>query len=139
MKYTMKLEDDMVKASTTLRASRKAILKICKAVNRKKFREAQGFVARLTEHESSIDGKFHDKAAEGVLGLLGSLENNARQKKVDLATARLQISAHHGPKLMHGRRRSRHGTLLKNAHVQAVLVPAKKEEQAKSEEKKKEK
>ena len=137
MKYSMKLNEETVAASTTLRASPKAILKICKAVNRKKFREAQGFVARLTEHESSIDGKFHDKAAEGILGLLGGLENNARQKRVDLATARLQISAHMGPKLLHGRRRSRHGTLLKNAHVQAVLVPAKTAEPAKAEEKKK--
>lgn len=128
MKYAMKIDEGAVTACTTMRASQKALLKVCKAINRKEFKEAHDFMKRLTAHEKGIEGKFHDKAAEGVLELLEGLEENAKRRKIEPSDARLHISVHQGPKLMRGRRRRRHGTIMKNTHVQAVLVPAKAKE-----------
>lgn len=131
----MNPKEKLAVASTTLDASPKTAQTICKKINRKGFAEAKAFVAKLTSHDVSIDHKFHDTAADGILRLLEGLEGNARQKKVSHEGAKLMISVHMGPKMMRARRRRRHGMLMKNAQVQAVLLPRKVKE-AKKEEKK---
>ncbi|MFH0829620.1 MAG: hypothetical protein V1887_00465 [Candidatus Aenigmatarchaeota archaeon] len=128
MEYAMKTTKEMAIASTTLRASPKTVLKICRALNRKQFAVAQAFTDKLVAHEVSMDGKFHDKAAEGLRQFLREVENNAKQKKLEPKEMKLMISMHQAPKMMRGRRRRRHGMLMKNAHVQAVLVPVQKKE-----------
>ncbi len=120
MGYAIKKSE--VKASTTMRASHTASLKIARSVNGKRFAEAKKFVSSLASHGRNLDGKFHDKAAEGIVKLLDCLESNARQKKVAAEGLNLMISVHKGPKLMRGRRRRRHGMAMKNTRVQAVLV-----------------
>ncbi len=137
MKYSIKTTDEMVRASTTMQASNKSLQDICRKINRMEFGKAKSFMTKVTRHEASIGGKFHDKAAEGLLEFMGGLENNARQEKAEPSGMKLMISVHQGPKMMRGRRRRRHGTLMKNTHVQAVLMPAKKERENKAEAKEK--
>lgn len=128
MDYAMKITKEMATASTTLRASPKAVMKICKVLNRKQFGIAQAFMTKLVDHEVNMDGRYHDKAAAGIQLLLDGIETNAKNRKMEPVKMKLMISMHHAPKMMRGRRRRRHGMLLKNAHVQAVLVPIQKKE-----------
>jgi len=128
MNYALNSKEKLAVASTTLDASPKTAKVICKQINRKSFAEAKIFMNKLVEHDVSIDGKFHNTAAEGILRLLGGLETNARHKKTLHEGAKLMISAHMGPKMMRGRRKRRFGMLMKNASVQAILMPGKPKE-----------
>jgi ribosomal protein L22 len=129
MKYSMQKAE--ARANTTLRASYRASLSVARAINRKGFKEASEWLTALTKHEANIDGKFHDKAAEGMLKLLHGLEKNARQSKLEPDSMKLIISAHKGPSLARGRRRRNFGLKMKSTHLQAVLVNIEKKEGAK--------
>jgi len=132
MKYAMQKAE--ARANTTLRASQKAALSVARAINRKGFKEASEWLTALTKHEANLDGKFHDKAAKGILKLLQGLEKNARQSKLEPDSMRLCLSVHKGPSLARGRRRRNFGLKMKSTHVQAVLFKAeKKAEGAKKE------
>lgn len=132
--YTMPITKEMVTAQTDLRASTKASLSICKRLNRRGFAEAKGFAEKLVEKEVSVDGKYHSKAAEGILRMLKGLEANAKNRDMDAAKMRLNISVHSGPKLLRGRRNRHHGMRLKNTKIQAVLMPAAEKTKAKKSE-----
>jgi ribosomal protein L22 len=121
--YTIPITKEMVTAQTDLRASTKAALSVCRRLNRHGFANAIEFAEKLTKKEVSIDGKYHDKTAKGILRMLKGLEANAKNRDMDAAKMRLNISVHNGPKLMRGRRNRHHGMRLKNTFVQAVLIP----------------
>jgi len=122
--YTIPITKEMVTARTDLRASEKAARSICRKLNRHGFANAMEFAEKLTNREVSIGGKYHDKAAEGLLRLLKGLEANAKNRDMDPAKMRLNISVHNGPSMMRARRNRHHGMRLKIAKVQAVLTPS---------------
>jgi ribosomal protein L22 len=113
----------MVSAQTDLRASEKAAHVVCKKINRRRFAEAKDFAEKLAKGEADIDGKLYDKAADGIMRLLRGLESNAKNRNMEPAGMRLNISVHNGPKLLRGRRNRNFGMRLKIAKVQAVLMP----------------
>ncbi|MEM5814336.1 MAG: hypothetical protein QXD77_00790 [Candidatus Aenigmatarchaeota archaeon] len=124
MAYTIPVTKEMVCAQTDLRASEKAALAICKKLNRRTFSEAKGFAEKLAKGEADLDGKLYDKAADGIARLLRGLEANAKNRNIEPAKMRLNISVHNGPKLLRGRRNRNFGMRLKIAKVQAILLPA---------------
>lgn len=123
----MPVTKEMVSARTDLRASTKMAVEVCKKLNGRRFAEAKDFAEKLVKKEVSIDRVYYTKAAEGILGLLKTIEFNAKNRDMDPAGMKLNISAHQGPRMMRARHKRRFGTRLKMTHVQAVLVPAKKE------------
>jgi len=123
----MPVTKEMVCARTELRASRKMAVEVCKKLNRRPFGEAKSFLEKLVKKEVDIDGVYYTKAAEGILKFLAALEHNAKNRDKDPEKMILNISAHRGPTMLRGRRKRRFGTKLKITHLQAVLVPVKKE------------
>lgn len=134
MTYTFPIAKEMASASTTLSVSPKHALAICRALNRKNWKDAKAKVDALANEETPLTGrwkgKYYTKAATHISKLLDTVAANARQKNLDPETARLLISAHRGPSMYRGRRKRKFGMQMKIVHVQAVLkpVPAKKEE-----------
>jgi len=124
MGYTIPVTKDMVSAQTDLRASEKASRAVCKKLNRRTFAKAMLFAERLVSKEADIDGKYFDKAAEGILRLLKGLEANAKNRNLEPAAMNLNISVHNGPKLLRGRRNRNYGMRIKIAKIQAILMPA---------------
>jgi ribosomal protein L22 len=123
MAYTISVTKDMVSAQTDLRASEKAAHAVCKKINRWRFAEAKDFAEKLAKGETDIDGKLYDKAADGIMRLLRNLESNAKNRNMEPAGMKLNISVHHGPKMMRGRRNRNFGMRIKIAKVQAILLP----------------
>ncbi len=126
MAYTIAVTKEMVSAQTDLRASEKAARTICRKMNRRHFAEAKDFAEKLAKGEADIDGKLYEKAADGIARLLRGLESNAKNRDIEPAKMRLNISVHNGPKLLRGRRNRNFGMRLKIAKVQAVLTPSAK-------------
>ncbi|MBU5557814.1 MAG: uL22 family ribosomal protein [Candidatus Aenigmatarchaeota archaeon] len=142
MSYTIKVTKDMVSASTTLSVSPKHALAICRAVNRKRWKDAKVLVEGLADQSRPLTGrwkgKYYSKAASQILGLLNTLAANARQRAIEPEKAQLMISAHRGPTMWRGRRKRKFGMRLKLVHVQALLkpLPEQKVEQKNVEQKK---
>lgn len=131
MGYTIPLTKEMVTAQTDIRASEVAARSICRKLNRRSFAMSKTFAENLVVRKVSIDGKYHDKAADAILTLLKGLEANAKNRNMEPAQMKLFISVHNGPKLLRGRRNRNFGMRLKIAKVQAVLAPAKPREKGK--------
>lgn len=136
--YTIPITKDMATARADLRTSTKSSQVVCKKLNRRKFADAKKYAERLIKEEVSIEGCYYTKTAEEILKMLKALEFNAKNRDMEPASMRLNISAHQGPRMMRGRRNRHHGMRLKMTHMQAVLIPVHKEEKktAKKEEKK---
>lgn len=128
MGYTIKVTEEMVSAQTDLRASEKAALAICRKINRRMFKDAKDFAEKLAKGEADICGKKYDKTADAIAILLRGLESNAKNRNIDPAGMRLNISVHNGPKMLRGRRNRNFGMRLKIAKVQAILMPVAKKE-----------
>jgi ribosomal protein L22 len=109
-------------ASGTFSISLKNAVKVCKALNRKKFADAKKILDSLTNKKISLRGKYFTKTAENISKLLIQLESNAKNKKLDSDSMFLFISAHQGPTMHRARRKWRKfGSKLKICHIQAVL------------------
>jgi ribosomal protein L22 len=121
MKYAYKTEGKPC-ASGTFSISPLNSVKVCKAINRKKFSSAKKFLENLIAEKADLNGKHFTKTSEEILKLLNQLEKNAKNKNVDPENMYIFISAHKGPTLHRARRKWRKfGSRLKIAHVQAVL------------------
>ncbi|MEM5872266.1 MAG: uL22 family ribosomal protein [Candidatus Aenigmatarchaeota archaeon] len=121
MKYAIKTKEKAC-ASSTLPISLKNSVKVCRAINRKKFSDAKKFLEDLLNKKISLNGKYFTKTVKEILKLLNQLEKNAKNKNIDPNPLFLFISAHKGPTLRRARRRWRKfGTQLKICHIQAVL------------------
>ena len=109
-------------ASSTFSISLKNAVKVCKALNRKKFADAKKILDGLTNKKVSLKGKYFTKTAKNISKLLAQLENNAKNKKLDSDSLFLFISAHKGPTMHRARRKwGKFGSKLKICHIQAVL------------------
>jgi ribosomal protein L22 len=126
MKYTMPVSKDMVSASTTIRASPLHSVKVCRALNRKKFKVARKFVNDLVNEKADIEGKYYTKTSKEIQKFLKMLDANATQRGFTADDMRILISAHQGPTLYRGRRKRNFGLKIKIAHIQAVLKPIEK-------------
>jgi ribosomal protein L22 len=109
-------------ASGTYSISQLNAVKVCKAINRKKFDYAKKKVEDLISEETDLKGKHFTKTAEEILKLLAQLEKNAKNKNLEANSMFLFISAHKGPTMHRARRKwKKFGSRLKICHVQAVL------------------
>lgn len=109
-------------ASGTFSISLKNAVKVCKALNRKKFADAKKVLNSLISEKISLRGKYFTKTAKNISKLLTQLESNAKNKKLDSDSMFLFISAHQGPTMHRARRKWRKfGSKLKICHIQAVL------------------
>jgi ribosomal protein L22 len=109
-------------AYSTCSISLKNAVKVCKAINRKKFTDAKKILEDLINEKTSLSGKYFTKTVKEILKLLSQIENNARNKKLDPDSLFIFISAHKGPTLHRARRKWRKfGSKLKICHIQAVL------------------
>ena len=121
MKYAVKPQGKPC-ASGTFSISPISSVKVCKAINRRKFSYAKKLLEDLLAEKKDLKGKYYTKTSEEILKLLNQLEKNAKNRNVDPENMYLFISAHKGPTLHRARRRWRKfGSRLKIAHVQAVL------------------
>ncbi|MBL7160020.1 MAG: hypothetical protein ISS95_00490 [Candidatus Aenigmarchaeota archaeon] len=141
-KYTFPISNEtMVTAKSTKRISTRSSQIICKKINNTNFKKTKKFVEGLIDKTSSINGKFYTKVSEGILEVLKQVEANANNRGFDPDEMKLRISAHQGPKLRRGRRKSWFGSRIKVSHIHAVLEkkekkPAEKKIIKKKEEKK---
>jgi len=109
-------------ASGTLSISPLNSVKVCRKINRKKFVDAKKTLEELLNKKTSLDGKYFTKTSKEILKLLNQLENNAKNKNLDVNTLFLFISASKGPTMHRARRISqKFGSRLKMCHIQAVL------------------
>ncbi len=122
MSYTIPITKEMVTARTTIYASRKDAVNICRQINRKKFKRARTYLEELLGQKIDIRRKYHTKAAINVYKLLDSLAANAKARSIEPDQMKLMIAVHRGPTLHRGRRKAKFGTQMKIAHVQAVLM-----------------
>ena len=79
----MPITKEMVTATTTVRASPLDSEKICKALNRKKFKVARKFLNDVINEKADINGKHHTKAAKENQKLLKMLDANAAQREIN--------------------------------------------------------
>jgi ribosomal protein L22 len=122
MKYAITKSKETTCASGTFSISQLNAVKVCKAINRKKFGDAKKKLEDMVNEKTSLNGKYFTKTTEEILKLLDQLEKNAKNKNLDANTLFLFISAHRGTTLHRARRRWRKfGSRLKICHVQAVL------------------
>ena len=121
MKYAIKSKEQ-VRASGTLSISPLNAVKVCRAINRKKFNDAKKILEDLSDKKTSLKGKYFTKTTNEILKLLNHVENNAKNKNLNLDNMFLFISAHKGPTMHRARRKwRRFGSRIKICHVQAVL------------------
>ena len=121
MKYTIPIKEKMVCASSTLSISSLNALKVCKALNRKKFADAKAILDNILNGKIPLKGRYYTKTVEEISKFLKQLESNTKIKNLNPDTMTLFISAHRGPKIYRSRRRRQHGMQLKICHLQAVL------------------
>lgn len=140
MKYTIPVTEDMACARSTIRASVKDSITICKELNRMKFAEAKDFTTKLINKEVTVGtGKHHTGAAEKILVILNSLEANAINKGLEPEKMQLFMSAHQGPALMRARRKRMYGSAIRITHVHALLKKKVKKSERKAVDKRQDK
>ena len=109
-------------ASGSMSISPISAVKVCKALNRKKFVDAKKMLEDVVSEKRSLKGKYFTKTSREILKLLNQIENNAKNKNLDVNAMFLFISASKGPTLHRARRKWRKfGSRLKMCNVQAVL------------------
>lgn len=109
-------------ASATLRISHKDAVKFCKVINRKKLDDAKNTLNKISNKETTLDGKVYKKITDEMTRLLNNVESNARKKNLDTSKLFVFVSTHRGPTMHRNRRRWRKfGSRLKSCHVQLVL------------------
>lgn len=121
MKYTIPIKEKMVCASSTLSISSLNAVKVCRALNRKKFADAKEILDNILNRKVSLRGKYYTKTVEEISKLLKQLESNTKMKNMNPDIMTLFISAHRGPTIYRSRRRRQHGMQLKMCHIEAVL------------------
>ncbi|MBU3905321.1 MAG: hypothetical protein KJ906_04215 [Nanoarchaeota archaeon] len=121
MSYTFPITKDMVKAKSTLSISQKHATIVCRAINKKNYKEATEFIKNLASEKKSLEGKYYTKTSKEILMFLKTLGSNAEALNKDADKMKLMISAHKGPTLMRGRRKWRFGRQMKICKIQAVL------------------
>ena len=104
MKYAINSKEQ-ARASGTLSISQLNAVKVCKAINRKKFNDAKKILEDLSNEKTSLRGKYFTKTTNEILKLLKQLESNAKNKNLDLDKMFLFISAHKGPTMHRARRK----------------------------------
>jgi|GEM_PF-1029915 len=123
--YTVPIQKDMACANATEKISTVAAQAVSKKINGMAFKDAETFLEKLVDGKASVNHKLHTNAAESILSLLKSAENNAIAKKLDTERLTVMAAAHKGPKIFRGRRKRAFGMRMKSTHVQIVLKPAK--------------
>lgn len=123
--YTIPIQKDMACANATEKISTVAAQAMSKKINGMAFKEAKTFLEKVVDGKASVNHKFHTNAAESILALLKSAENNAIAKKLDTENLTVIAASHKGPKIFRGRRKRAFGMRMKSTHVQIVLKPAK--------------
>ncbi len=123
--YTVPIEKDMACANATDKISTVAAQAISNRINGMSLKEAKMFLEKMVEGKAAVNHKFHTSAAEHILALLKSAENNAITKGLDVESLKLIAAAHKGPKIFRGRRKRAFGMRMKSTHVQIVLKPIK--------------
>jgi ribosomal protein L22 len=122
MRYAITKSKETTCALGTFSISQLNAVKVCRAINRKKFGDAKKTLEDMLNEKKSLKGKYFTKTTEEILKLLNQLEKNAKNKNIDANSLFLFISAHKGPTLHRARRRWRKfGSKLKICHIQAVL------------------
>jgi ribosomal protein L22 len=125
MPYTIPITKEMAVASSTLSVSPRHAVAICRAINRKDWKDAKFLVVGLADQTRPLSGrwkgKYYSKAASQISKLLDTVAANARQKSLDPDSMQLLASAHQGPTLYRGRRKRKFGMRIKIVHVQTVL------------------
>jgi ribosomal protein L22 len=110
-----------VLASTTTQISTKHAIKICREINRMKFKDAKKFMEDLVDERISIERKYYRKAAKEILNFLNSVEQNAKAKNLEPENMEVFISAHKGETTLRGRRKRSFGMRLKMSNLQISL------------------
>jgi ribosomal protein L22 len=122
MRYAITKSKETTCASGTFSISQLNAVKVCRAINRKKFGDAKKTLEGMLNEKTSLKGKYFTKTTEEILKLLNQLEKNAKNKNIDANSLFLFISAHRGPTMHRARRRwKKFGSRLKICHIQAVL------------------
>lgn len=124
--YTIPVKKDMVSAKGRLSVSHRTATKVCRAINRSKFKDAKKTIEDIVNGRKSLNGKFHTATATEVLSLLKIVEANAKVKGFDPEDMEVFISAHRGPTLLRARRKRRFGLRMKQSNIQVVLKKVKK-------------
>lgn len=138
MAYTFPIKAGMLTAKKTLSISPKHAVAICRAVSGMRFAKAKMILTDLAEQEVPLPKRLHlgrkyySKAAVQMSGVLSALSATAQQRGVEADGMILMLSAHRGPTMYRGRHKRRLGMQLKITHIQAVLKPTEKKEEAKS-------
>ncbi len=129
--YTIPIKKDMVAAKGTFTVSEKTATKVCRVINRSKFKDAKKTIEDIINGKKSLNGKFHTSAATEILNLLKIVEANARARGFDPEDMEIYISAHRGPTLLRARRKRRFGFRMKQSNIQVVLKKVKKSDTGK--------
>ena len=123
MSYTIPIEKDMVCAKTTASVSAINAEKVCRVLNRKKYKTAKELIEDISNEKKSIDGKYYTKTSKEINKLVKILGSNASSRNIDPDQMQLLISAHQGPTLFRSRRKRNFGMKIKICHIHAVLRP----------------
>jgi ribosomal protein L22 len=123
MTYTIKPEQRCAKAyGRNIRASTKALIRICKFIRGKKLNVVKRLLNDLLNEKRSIDGKYYTKSADELSRLLHSCEKNAVHMGLDVGRLFVHASAHKGAIFRRRRRKSKFGSRMKNTNLEVVLI-----------------
>jgi len=102
---------------------------ICDAIRKKKLTTVKRLLSDLSNRKRNLKGKYYTKTAKEVLNLIESCEKNAINLGLDPTKLFVYASAHMGPIMRRGRRRSGFGSRLKSTNLEIILVESGKTKQ----------
>lgn len=110
-----------------LRVSQKASSIVCRAIKNKPLDRARRLLEDLKDERRSLDGKYYTKAVKEILNLVNSCEKNAEHAGLDTGKLFVHASASKGGAIHRRRRKGAFGNMMKNTHIEVLLVERGKE------------
>ncbi len=130
--YTFRPKQKYAKASSiNARVSPKSSAKICKVIRNKKLSTAKRLLQNLASRKQDLRGKYYTKSVKEILSLLESCEKNAGFAGLDSSKLFVHASATHGTIMRRRRRKAAHGSRMKTANLEVMLIEKGKESKKK--------
>jgi ribosomal protein L22 len=122
MPYTFEPSKLHAKAYSHMRVSTKDAFVLCRVIRRKKLTVAKRLLGGLVDGSRNLEGQYYTNASRRLLELIKSCEANAKSKGLDIGKLVVYASAHRGPTMRRGRRKSGFGSRMKSTNVDVILV-----------------
>jgi ribosomal protein L22 len=123
MGYTFEPEQPHAKAfGRNMRISAKDAQVLCKVVKRKKLTVVKRLLQGLVDETRSLEGAHYTSAAQAMLELFASCEENAKAKGLDAGKLFVHAAATNGTNMRRSRRKAAFGSHMKSTNVEVMLL-----------------